>query len=97
MDEIRQIAYPESWAAIFPHTIKLNESLGMFVYVLCLSDSTVDTPEDKGQKRDADPLHHKGVFSNKVVFGNRRQLFQPSCCLVFENIRAKEIVTGHNA
>lgn len=77
MHEIRQIAHPESWAAISPHTIKLNESLGMFAYVLWLSDITVDTSEDKGQERDADPLHHKGVFSNKVVFSNRRQQVQP--------------------
>lgn len=94
MLEIRQIAHPESWAATYSHTIKLNASLGM--YILCLSDSTVDIPEDKGQQRDADPLHHKGVFSNKVVFGNRRQLFQPSCCLGSESIRAKKIVMGHN-
>lgn len=47
--EIRQIAHPESWAAVVSHTIKLNESLGMFLYVLSLSNSTVNIPEDKGQ------------------------------------------------
>lgn len=55
MHEIRQVAHPESWA-ISPHIIKLNESLGMFVYVLCLSDTTVDTSKDKGQQRDANPF-----------------------------------------
>lgn len=33
------------------------------MYVLCLSDSTVDVPEYKGKERDADPLHHTGAYS----------------------------------
>lgn len=48
MHELRQIARPEPCAATASHSSKLNTSVGTYIYVLCLSDSTVDVPEDKG-------------------------------------------------